>query len=485
MRFLQWMTAALLVLLAAGCGDDIQGSVRLLLVPPHQGRNPTQDPFQLVELVEIGVIDGNGAFSTFGQAHPTARFGPGLVDGDKQGAPYVLGLNDRGRPVSWGFASPVMLHKGIDETISLPFSQTGLAAASRITLQDRTSADPFAERPPSLFVDQRNLESGAIDGPSDLTALVTALWQGGDLLLRVGVRDNWISPAGAGDDINTGDALRIYYDGLVITAGADGRCEAPQEVSACTAEQISGGWRVEMTLPLGDPGKNRLVPFDLRLYDSDDGEALALATWRFDPRRQGEEPLPEDYGKIVLETPLLQALPESGPLSGFSGPDGMIEVGAGWNDTDLVVSVRVPDDDVRTQASGQDLQGADRVEMWLDLANAYPPISEPVRFLRVTGSAGASEVHAGGQDPADMRTDLFGFTGSVSGTAATGEYVVEFEIPWSDLQLESISAQKGWFLGIEIRVVDEDDGKVTTTAWSNEEDLDPNLWPELRLFDLK
>ncbi len=483
MRFLRCVAAVLLAMIGAGCGDDIQGSLRLLLVPPHQGRNPTQDPFQFVDLVEIGVVDGTGTFSMLGETHPTARFGPGLIAGGEQGAPYALGLNDRGRPVSWGFARPIVLETGIDETLGLTFSQTSLAVASRMTLQDRTSADPFAGRPPSLFVDYRNLESGAIEGPADLTALVTALWQGGDMLLRIRVRDNDISPAETGNDINTGDALRVYMDGMVITAGADGRCDAPQEVSDCVAEQVTGGWQVEMTLPLGDPGKNRMVPFDLRLYDSDGGQAQALATWRFDPRRQGEEPLPEDYGEIVLNTPLLQALRESGPLSAFSCPDGTIEVGAEWDDTDLIVSVRVPDDEVRTQAGG-DLQGADRVELWLDLANALPPISEPVRFVRVTGSAGASEIHAGGQDPEDMRTDLFGYTGSVSGTAAAGEYQVKFEIPWSDLQIESSSAQKGWFLGIEIRVIDEDDGRVTTTAWSNEEDLNPNLWPELRLFDL-
>jgi len=58
-------------------------------------------------------------------------------------------------------------------------------------------------------------------------------------------------------------------------------------------------------------------------------------------------------------------------------------------------------------------------------------------------------------------------------------------IPWADLQLNSQLPQRGWFFGLEIRVVDEDEGRTGTTSWSDSVELVPDDWSELRLFSVE
>jgi hypothetical protein len=55
-------------------------------------------------------------------------------------------------------------------------------------------------------------------------------------------------------------------------------------------------------------------------------------------------------------------------------------------------------------------------------------------------------------------------------------------MPWADLGIER--PERGWFLGLQLRLIDEDAGKTATVSWSDGEGLDPALWPELRLFSL-
>jgi cellulose/xylan binding protein with CBM9 domain len=475
-----WLVVAAFLL--GGCGEQVQGNLRLLLVPPHEGRNPNQDPFVLVDRVEIGVVDSTGVFSSFGDSAPNARFGPGLISGDWQGAPFVLGLNSLGRPVAAGFGLPITVSSGIDQTITVPFSQTNTGVARRIPLQDRTLEDPFANRAPSLFIDNRNLESGAIDSPADLTSLVTAIYQANDLLLRVRVLDDQVVAAASDEQIINGDAVRIYLEDIVVTAGADGRFEVPISVTAGEVETVSGGYQVEIVLPLSERFKNRRVPFDVRVYDKDGAETPALATWCFDPRRQGEEPLFDDYGDLILGVDVLDVLEQPGPTSTFPGSDGLVEINGSWNQNGLTLEVNVPDGDVRTQANDDDLTGADRVEVFLDLGNGVPDIVDSIRFVRVTASAGGSKTYAGGWDPNALETIHFGFTGTVTGTTTPEGYKIEVVVPWSDLQLNPQLPQRGWFFGVEIRVVDEDDGWTGTTSWSDSIELAPDDWPELRLF---
>ncbi|MBW1806651.1 MAG: hypothetical protein JRJ87_00560 [Deltaproteobacteria bacterium] len=482
-RAVGWLAAV--TLLVGGCGEQVQGNLRLLLVPPHEGRNPNQDPFVLVDKVEIGVVDSIGVFSSFGDSSPNASFGPGLINGDWQGAPFVLGINSLGRPVAAGFGPPLTIVSGIDQTITIPFSQTNTGVARRIPLQDRTLEDPFADHAPSLFIDDRNLESGAIDGPADLTGLVTAIYQANDLLLKIRVRDDQVVAAALEEQIINGDAVRIYLEDIVVTAGADGRFEVPISVTAGEVEIVSGGYQVEIVLPLSERRKNLRVPFDLRVYDRDAAENPALATWCFDPRRQGEEPLLEDYGDLVLGVDLLDVLEQNGPTRTFPGSDGLVQISGKWDQAGLTLEVNVPDDDVRTQANNDDLAGADRVEFWLDLDNGVPTILESIPFLRVTASVGGSKTYAGGWDPNALETIHFGFTGTVSGTTTSDGYQIEVVIPWADLQLNSQLPQRGWFFGLEIRVVDEDEGLTGTTSWSDSVELVPDDWSELRLFSVE
>ncbi|MBW1870561.1 MAG: hypothetical protein JRJ19_00760, partial [Deltaproteobacteria bacterium] len=370
-------------------------------------------------------------------------------------------------------------------TITIPFSQTNTGVARRIPLQDRTLEDPFANRAPSLFIDDRNLESGAIDGPADLTGLVTAIYQANDLLLKIRVRDDQVVAAALEEQIINGDAVRIYLEDIVVTAGADGRFEVPISVTAGEVEIVSGGYQVEIVLPLSERRKNLRVPFDLRVYDRDAAENPALATWCFDPRRQGEEPLLEDYGDLVLGVDLLDVLEQNGPTRTFPGSDGLVQISGKWDQAGLTLEVNVPDDDVRTQANNDDLAGADRVEFWLDLDNGVPTILESIPFLRVTASVGGSKTYAGGWDPNALETIHFGFTGTVSGTTTSDGYQIEVVIPWADLQLNSQLPQRGWFFGLEIRVVDEDEGRTGTTSWSDSVELVPDDWSELRLFSVE
>jgi hypothetical protein len=139
--------------------------------------------------------------------------------------------------------------------------------------------------------------------------------------------------------------------------------------------------------------------------------------------------------------------------------------------------VTVPDDEVKTSGTPG---GADRVEFYLDLVNDLPPVVDPARFVRISSTAGGSKAITRGDDLADL-TQTFTFTGDVQATASAESYSVTLSLPWEDLDLVS-GPQRGWFLGLDIRVVDEDTGGTDTFSWSDAADLDSGLFPELRLF---
>jgi hypothetical protein len=470
------VTLVLLSGLLGGCGDDIQGNLRLLLAPVHQGRNPTQDPFELVDRVEVGLVDERVEFIPLGHAVPESRFGPGLVAGGRQGAPYVIGLNQLGRPVAQGFGPYLSLREGIDSTLTVPFYKTETAMAMRIHAQERAS-EPFNGKPPAMFMDHRHREMGSIGGQEDLSALITLLWQGNDLLIKIRVRDDQYTPP-AGDVLTEGDAVRVYLEDRAVTIAADGRPDLPDVVSNIVAGEISGGYLISMVMPLSSVGKNREVGFDVRIFDKDgDDPAVAMATWRFDGDTAGNELRPEEFGTLVLGVPLLDLLPGREAFQAFPCRDGMVEVTGTWSDEELTLTVTVPDDEVKTSGTPG---GADRVEFYLDLVNDLPPVVDPARFVRISSTAGGSKAITRGDDLADL-TQTFTFTGDVQATASAESYSVTLSLPWEDLDLVS-GPQRGWFLGLDIRVVDEDTGGTDTFSWSDAADLDSGLFPELRLF---
>ncbi len=228
------VTVLLLPVLLGGCGDDVQGNLRLLLAPVHRGRNPIQDPFTLVERVEIGLVDEGAGFYPLGSSSPGARFGPGLVGAGLKGAPYVIGLNPKDRPVAQGFGPYLSLVSGIDTVLTVPFYEINTARAARIHAQERAS-EPFEGRAPSMFMDDRHLEQGSILGPDDLSAVITLLWQGEELLIRIRVRDDQYTPAPTGGVLTQGDAVRVYLEDQAVTIAADGRPEPADAASSIVA----------------------------------------------------------------------------------------------------------------------------------------------------------------------------------------------------------------------------------------------------------
>ncbi len=474
-----------LLLSFVACSDDVQGSLRLLLTPPHEGRNPTLDPFTLVDEVEIGVLNGSDVFHSLGRFPPLARFGPDLLGSLRTGFPYLLGLDNRSRLLAAGFGPAFGPLAGADRFITLPFAPIDTAIARRVSQATVIQADPFADIPPAFFIDQRHLERGAIENAADLSALAFVLWQKERLHLRVRVIDDLVVPAVEEAQLDSGDAVRIYFDGNVLTAAADGTLELPDGVSEATlAELPQGGYQLDVVWPALPPGKNRILPFNLRIYDHDGGEDMpAVATWSFNPNQAVEELGPDDFGHLLLAVPLLEVLRFSGPSVRFPAADGQATVDGFWGESALTLRVQVPDQEVRNESTGADFSGADRVELWLDLGNGLAPVAEPARFLHFVVTAGSETSQARGSALGDLTE--FNFTGTAAGSKTSSGYEVSLTLPWSNLELNAATAQRGWFLGLEIRVVDEDEGETVIYNWSEVEELDPQFWSEIRLFSLE
>ncbi len=237
-----------------------------------------------------------------------------------------------------------------------------------------------------------------------------------------------------------------------------------------------------MVMPLSSAFKNREVGFDLRIYDKDgEDPAVAMATWQFAPGGPaGDELQPEEYGTLVLGVPLIDLLQSRETFQEFPCRDGMVELTGGWSEESLKLAVTVPDLDVQTAGNPE---GADRVEFYLDLVNDRPPVVDPARFVRIASTAGGSKAITRGDDLEAM-TQSFTFTGEVQATASADSYSVVLTLPWEDLGLVS-GPQRGWFLGLDVRVVDEDPGGADTFSWSDSDVLDSSLFPELRLFTLE
>lgn len=477
----------LLGLTAAGCGDDVRGELRLLVVPLHQGRNPIQDPFSLVAEVELGWTAADGSYRTLGRDAPDARFGPGLLGALERGAPTLVGLNERGRPVSRGFGRPQQLAAGIDAVISVPFARIDHALARRVPAAGL--ADPFADQPPALRLDAANLEQGQLADEDDAGCLAWILWDDDGLWLDARLRDDAVEPAGMGPPAD-GDALVIYLDpqadgvaddpnDRLIQVGADGRVAPEGAAEEVEVASVAGGWRVRLRVPLPGGSKNQQLGFDLRQVDFDGGGPPLLLTWTFDPQAQGADPEADQFGRLVLGTALLDLLRLPGAEQRIDAPDGQVRLGGWWDAEALHLTVEVPDDDVQSAAGGEGLAGADRIELWLDLDNARPPLAQ-TRFFRLSATAGGDARLAGGPEPANVTEQGFAYSGRVEAASRGDGYRVDASLPWADLRLDE-PPQRGWFFGLQLRLVDEDAGDSSETWWAAGADR-PQVWNELRLF---
>ena len=491
MRLMAQLSVLVLFACLPACGQEVQGELRLTVVPLHSGRNPVQDPFSLVAQVEIGLTDEDGRFTSMGSENPLSRFSPGLVEPGRVGSPTLIGLNDRGRPVSRGFGRVIGLLDGVDETVPVHFARVDSAVARRVRAIDRALADPFAARPPSLRLDLSNLEQGQVESESDGSCVVWILWDDDQLLFKVRVFDESIEATEAPTPVAQGDSLGIYLDAAplggqagpedrVLRLGADGRVEPADGVQDLSVEQVSGGYVQRFALPWPSVAKNQEFGFDLRLVDVDEGASPSLMTWVFDPIQAGEDPLPDQYGRLTMGVPVLDALDRTGSSLGFSSHDGQVTLGGHWDAQGLVLELDVHDDQVTPAGPSGGLDGADRVAVWLDLANGDPPALDPIRFFRLSASAGGTTLLEGGPDPANVTDQGLGFSGSVSATTRASGYTLAVTLPWADLQLAS-EPQRGWFLGLEIEVVDVDGADEQTSCWSDAPDR-PDRWSEIRLF---
>lgn len=487
-RTIGLLCAALIVLTGGGCGDEVRGELRLLVVPLHRGRAPIQDPFSLVDRVEIGLTATDGSYRSLGKQAPLSRFGPGLVGALGAGAATLTGLNDRDRPVSRGYGAPVSVEPGLDAFISVAFARVDHAVARRLRAIDAGQATPFQGLPPALRLDAANLEQGQLGGDGDAGCLAWVAWTDAGLSFLVRVIDDDVAPSGIGSPAD-GDAVVLYLDldgdpavapgeEIVVTIGADGRVEPDGVLTDVEAKTVAGGYELVARLPGGGWEKNQELGLDLRVIDASDVGATLL-TWVFDPRSQGADPSAEQYGRLILGVPLMDLVGRAGPRLPISLPEGVVEVTGRWDGAGLWLQLAVPDDEVRPSGPAGGLDQADRLAIWLDLGNGEAA-TEPKRFHRLTISAGGSLELAAGPDPGNV-TDLgSAFSGQVTATTQANGYSVEVFWPWEDLQLDE-QPQRGWFLGLEIEIYDEDaDGLELHTL--SDGVGQPGLWSELRLF---
>lgn len=481
--------AALLALCLGGaaCADIEDGRFTLLLTPPHLGRNQNEDPFALVARLSVGLLDRWGNYTALGEGAPGARLDLGLVAAGKEGYWAVIGKNDRGRPVSAGMGALSRIDAGARHILALPFLPAALAPVSRLLPGEEEQLNPFQGRRPSLRLTEVNLESGNLKDAGDLQCLVTALWSETDLWFEITVADDQVTSAGAGLPLTQGDAVRLYLDGkkdgpggaddMILTVSADGRMDPEGLSSHVSAETLDGGYRLRLRLPFAAVAKNVPVGFDLRVIDFDGVDAPARLTWAFDPRQPEDDPQPSEYGSLLPEVPLLPALAEPQDEASFDGPDGPVAVSVSYLPDRLSFSIEVPDGEVLTVPKDADLAGSDRAEILIDLANGRPPIPESTRFFSLAIGAGGSTRARAGSDPARLSPDGVRYTGQASGTVVSGGYRIQAEIPFEDLGAEP---QPGWFLGLDVRIVDEDAGSSVERRWS--QSPDPGRWPELRLW---
>ncbi len=493
----RWTTCMLclgfMALLGQACGDDIQGHVRLMVVPVHEGRNPTQDPFSLVDSVELGLTGNDASYRKIGDWSPLPSFGPGLLGQQGLGAFTLTGLNAKGRSIARGFGPFFSVVKGVERYVNIPFARIDYTFATRLRPSERALPDPYQSAAPSFILDATNLEQGQRDGDHDSGCLVWVLWDSEELWIKALVRDDSLNPSGVGP-VADGDAVVVYLDkdsdgevgdpdDLVISLGADGRIEPEGLARGVDVETVAGGYLFEFRLPLTGVMKNQILGFDFRQVDIDEGDsAPSYLTWKFDPRKQGQNLEPADYGGLVLGVETLSALEEPGSEAVFSGPDGNVDISSWWDGEALHFLIQVQDDKTQTTGEGNDMDGADVIEVILDLNNAGPPVEER-RFFKIAVSAGGSHTHEAGPDLENMTELGVAFSGEVDATIVDGGYRVELSIPWQDLELDE-EPQRGWFLGAEINVIDRDGIEENIYAWSDSS-KSPEVWNELRLFGLQ
>ncbi len=483
----------LVVTLQPGCADDIQGQVKLMVVPMHDGRNPTQDPFSLVDSVELGLMGDDASYKKLGEWYPSEKFGSDLLEEQGVGSFTMTGLNEKGRSVSRGFGPYIGVFKGVDEYLSIPFARIDYAFANRLRPSERALADPYKSSAPSLLMDETNLEQGQRDGDMDSGCLMWLLWDSDELWIKALVRDDSLDASGVGP-VMDGDALVVYLDvdsdgepgdpdDLKIAVGPDGRTEPEGLANGVDVQTVAGGYLVQFRLPLKDVGKNQVLGFDVRQVDVDEGDSLpSLLTWVYDPRKQGQDPEPADFGKLVCGVPILNSLSQPGAYDVFQGPDGLAKVGSWWDPESLHFVIDLKDDDVKVAGDDNTMDGADVVEITLDLDNSGVPV-EDQRFFKIAVSAGGSQSHEAGPDIGNMTAQGVTFSGSVKATVGAEGYMVELNIPWQDLKLAQ-PPQLGWFLGLEVSVLDRDSADESLYSWSDSFES-PEVWSELRLFGLQ
>lgn len=486
-----------LLALPAGCGDDVQGDLKLLLTPPQRGRNPLPDAFAFVERVEASLLDEALDLSSLGSISPHGgrRLDFGLVSSGKSGSLMLLGLNQHGRKVSHGYGPRLSLESGIDSTLTVFFSQYNTAVASKAPLQPGVGlAERFIGLPASIYLDVRDLESGQIAGPHDLSALATLAWcediaggPGGELLIEVTVRDDKkiLAP---GAVLTEGDAIKIYLQDTgigvidIVTVSRDARYESTRGIGQPELSETGyGTWEMRLVLPLAAAGKTRELYFDLTVFDWDEGEDPVRASWSFNPAFLEEELQPDEFGRLVLGVPVLHALSNPERMASFAGPGGEVVVSGYWDTNSLALSAYIPDGLVWAEGAGEgDLSGTDRLELLFDLNNGLPQPVVENRFVGIAVNAGGQKVFGAGYSPADLVASNFEFTGSAHGAIESGGYRVEIMVPWQNLGMNPAEVT---FLGVEMRVLDENN---TVTAFlSGTSELNSDLWPVIRMYELE
>jgi hypothetical protein len=417
------------------------------------------------------LIDSNGSSRVLGQTQPLATAAIGPLGGELDGWPYLQAYNTRGRPVAQGYGPFINLRPGEHQLLSLVLLKSDSALASRTT--------DLAQAPITLRLGGLQLEKGNLSGESDAALQLRAGWDENNLYFLARVTDDRVQPAGETEPPDAGDAVKFYFAGGAVTAGADGRIEDETGKATATASASASGYTVELTIPAPGLQKNQGVNFDLRLIDRD-GEETAWLTWQFDPRDGGDDPPPSRFGRLIAGAPLVEAMADAEAKTTFAVSEGLVEIIAGWDRDNLTFRISVPDNEIRTS---NDIEQGDRVRIVLDLANGLPPLAEPLRFVEYTVSAGSLFRVRGGNKWPELEQNA-PFSGSARGIQGAGSYSVELDVPWEDLGLDKYGPQRGWFLGLEVEVVDADGEEQRLFSLSGIPSAAPEQWPELRLSSL-